>query len=153
MIHCSASREDKDYTFNQLLKDHKSRGFTTCGYHFFIRKDGTVHYGRPLHIKGAHAAPYNTNSIGICYEGGCDSKRRAKDTRTEKQKEVILELILEVLTAIKSAGGDPRKVKIVGHRDLSPDLDGDGIVEPAEWIKQCPSFEVKLEYKDIVKTF
>jgi len=33
--------------------------------------------------------------------------------------------------------------EIVGHRDLSPDLDGDGEVEPDEWIKLCPQFDVK----------
>jgi N-acetyl-anhydromuramyl-L-alanine amidase AmpD len=32
---------------------------------------------------------------------------------------------------------------VVGHRDLSPDLDGDGQVEPHEWIKLCPAFEVR----------
>jgi N-acetylmuramoyl-L-alanine amidase len=33
----------------------------------------------------------------------------------------------------------------VGHRDLSLDLDGDGTVEPEEWTKACPCFDVKKE--------
>lgn len=153
VIHCSATREDKDYTFDQLTRDHRLRGFTTCGYHIYIRKDGTIHQGRPYHVIGAHAgAGHNTNSIGICYEGGLNSKGKAKDTRTEKQKEEILMSILEVLKEIKIAGGDPKHVKIIGHRDLSPDLDKDGIVEPHEWIKQCPCFDAIPEYKDINKT-
>ena len=36
--------------------------------------------------------------------------------------------------------------KIVGHRDLSCDADGDGIVERHEWVKQCPGFDVAAEY-------
>jgi N-acetylmuramoyl-L-alanine amidase len=32
--------------------------------------------------------------------------------------------------------------RIVGHRDLSPDLNHDGVIESREWIKQCPSFDV-----------
>lgn len=29
-----------------------------------------------------------------------------------------------------------------GHRDLSPDIDGDGVVERHEWLKTCPGFDV-----------
>lgn len=158
VVHCSASREDKDYTFEQLGKDHKARGFDTVGYHRFIDKKGMVYVGREYDIVGAHAAPRNTNSIGICYEGGLDKKSTtkksvAKDTRTEEQKEQILNCILDVLKEIKRAGGNPKQVEIIGHRDISPDLDGDGIVEPHEWIKQCPCFEARHEYKDIAKLF
>jgi N-acetylmuramoyl-L-alanine amidase len=32
---------------------------------------------------------------------------------------------------------------ILGHRDFSPDKDGDGIIEFFEWIKYCPGFDVK----------
>ena len=38
--------------------------------------------------------------------------------------------------------------EIVGHRDLSPDLDGDGVVEPEEWVKQCPCFDVASEREE-----
>lgn len=37
----------------------------------------------------------------------------------------------------------PAITQVVGHRDLSPDLDGDGTVEPEEWTKACPCFDVK----------
>ena len=39
----------------------------------------------------------------------------------------------------------PIKV-IAGHRDFSPDLNGNGTVEPEEWIKECPCFDVKAEF-------
>ena len=41
------------------------------------------------------------------------------------------------------------KAIILGHRDLSPDLDNDGIIEEFEWIKVCPLFDAKTEYKNI----
>lgn len=151
VIHCSASREDKDYTYEQLLTDHKARGFETCGYHIYIRKNSIIHKGRPLDVVGAHAAPYNTNSIGISYEGGVDKKLNSKDTRTAAQKEQILNCIFDVLRAIRDAGGDVKKVKILGHRDLSPDKNHDGEITPDEWIKACPSFDAKNEYKDIIE--
>lgn len=163
VIHCSATKENEDYTPEELIRDHKARGFSTCGYHIYIRKDGSRFTGRPLTLIGAHAgAGHNTNSIGICYEGGLSSKsvitktkrkEIAKDTRTEEQKLGLLDAILDVLREVKQAGGTVRNIKILGHRDLSPDLNGNGIVEPFEWIKQCPCFDAIEEYKDIVKTF
>lgn len=144
VIHCSATKETSDYTFEDCIRDHKARGFKKCGYHFFIRKDGTVHIGRIMDEVGAHAGKgHNLNSIGICYEGGLDKNGKAKDTRTAKQKEAILICIDEAIHYGKITS-------IVGHRDLSPDLDGDGIVEPHEWIKQCPCFNAIDEYKYLI---
>ncbi len=40
--------------------------------------------------------------------------------------------------------------EVLGHRDTSPDLDGDGIVEPCEWTKMCPCFDAKEEYSDLL---
>lgn len=70
VIHCSATRADRDYTVEQMMRDHKARGFRTIGYHAYIRKDGTVTYHRNWLEVGAHAYPFNRCSIGICYEGG-----------------------------------------------------------------------------------
>jgi len=153
VIHCTATREDVDYTFDQLVKDHKARGFRTCGYHFYIRKDGTRHIGRTIDEVGAHVSGFNSRSVGISYEGGLDSKGKAKDTRTDEQKVEIVNTILEVLAAIDKSGQDVKKVKIVGHRDLSPDLDGDGVVEPHEWVKMCPCFDAIPEYENMVEDY
>ena len=38
---------------------------------------------------------------------------------------------------------------IRGHRDFSPDLNGNGTIEPNEWIKDCPSFDAREEYKNL----
>lgn len=153
VIHCSATKETQDYTFDQLITDHKARGFDTCGYHVFIRKSGIIYRGRPFDVVGAHAAPHNTLSIGICYEGGLDKKGRPKDTRTDAQKEQILNIIFDVLKEVRLAGGNTKKIRIVGHRDLSPDLNKDGEITPEEWIKSCPCYDCQEEYKDITKLF
>ncbi len=145
VIHCSATRENQDYTFEDCVRDHKARGFKKCGYHFFIRKDGTVHVGRALSEVGAHAGKkYNPKSVGICYEGGLDAANKPKDTRTPVQRTAILNCILEAMHYA------PSITQIVGHRDLSPDLNGNGQVEPSEWIKSCPCFDAIPEYKHLV---
>ena len=83
VIHCSATREDKDFTEYDLDVCHRRRGFNGTGYHFYIRKNGDIKSTRPIEKVGAHAKGFNRESIGICYEGGLDSKGRPKDTRTE----------------------------------------------------------------------
>ena len=146
VIHCTATPIDKGYSFDQLIKDHKARGFVTCGYHRYIKRNGTIYNGRHFDKIGAHAGKgFNAHSIGISYEGGIIAggspfkASHAKDTRTEAQK-------ASILLCIKEAMQYGNITSIVGHRDLSPDLDGDGIVEPHEWIKQCPCFDCS-EYK------
>lgn len=108
------------------------------GYHFYIRKNGDIKTTRPLEKIGAHARGHNAGSIGICYEGGISPRGRPADTRTPWQKHSLRVLIKALLM-------DYPGCRVCGHRDLSPDLDGDGRVEPEEWIKQCPCFEVSRE--------
>ena len=48
ILHCSATRCNCDYTVEQLLRDHRTRGFRTIGYHFYVRRDGTVSQHRRL---------------------------------------------------------------------------------------------------------
>ena len=48
VIHCSATRENTDYSPEQLESDHKARGFLRAGYNFYIRKSGEVVNLRPL---------------------------------------------------------------------------------------------------------
>lgn len=140
VIHCSATKETQKYEPEQMLRDHKARGFATYGYHYYIRRTGAIVPLRPEAEPGAHAKGYNAHSIGICYEGGLSAFGKAKDTRTDPQKEALRELV-EALKR-KYSG-----CSVVGHRDLSPDLDGDGIIEPQEWVKMCPCFNVKSEFR------
>jgi len=144
VIHCSATKMNVDFTSEQVDAEHKARGFRCWGYHFYIRKSGEIEKMRRVEEIGAHVSGYNTDSIGVCYEGGLDVKGKPSDTRTEEQKASLL-LLVEKLTK------DHPIVQINGHRDLSPDLDGDGIVEPNEWIKICPCFDVKSEFGDMIK--
>lgn len=51
---------------------HKQNGWSGMGYHFLVRKDGTVQRGRPEGAVGAHASGSNSDSIGICFEGDYD---------------------------------------------------------------------------------
>lgn len=108
------------------------------GYHKIIDADGKVtELAKPSEITNG-VAGHNSKSYHICYKGGQDGK----DNRTCYQKEALLK-------EIKAARLLFPKAKIVGHRDLSPDLNGDGIIHKSEWTKECPSFNAIQEYATI----
>ena len=139
VVHCSATKDGVDYGMEDIKKWHLQRGFKNIGYHFVIKLDGTIEIGRPLDKVGAHVSGYNSGSIGICYIGGLTKDNKASDTRTDKQKKSLLELIelLKKYINIK---------EIKGHRDFSRDLNKNSKLDAFEYIKQCPCFEVKDEY-------
>jgi len=138
VIHCSATQQGVDVDVKTIDKWHRNRGFAGVGYNYIIRLDGTIEMGRDINRAGAHAKGYNSNSIGICYVGGLDSKDKPKDTRTKQQKQALRNIV----TTLKSIYGD---LDVVGHRDLSADLNGDGVITPGEWMKSCPCYNVKDE--------
>ena len=138
VIHCSATKENQPFKVYALETSHRKRGFNGIGYHYYIRQSGEVVNTRPLNRIGAHAKGHNRYSIGICYEGGLDKDGKPKDTRTLEQRAALRQLVNELLARFPGC-------KVCGHRDLSPDLNHNGKIEPYEWTKQCPCFDVATE--------
>lgn len=71
-----------------IHKWHKANGWAGIGYHFVVRKNGTIERGRPEWALGAHASGSNSDSIGICFEGSY-----MKETMPEAQKKSGKELV------------------------------------------------------------
>lgn len=138
VIHCSATRADRDFTAKDVDTAHRFRGFSCWGYHYYVRKSGQVEPMRDEDTVGAHARGHNARSLGVCYEGGLDENGRAADTRTPRQQEAMHRLVHELRLRYPEA-------QVVGHRDLSPDTNYNGVVDPWERTKECPCFEVKAE--------
>lgn len=144
IIHCTATREGQDVRASDVDKWHKERGWQMIGYNYLIDLDGTVEEGRPLTMSGAHTKGWNNRSIGICYVGGLDKKGNPKDTRTPAQKKALNDLVYKLFEQY------PTITDIMGHRDTSPDLNGDGAITPNEWIKACPCFDVRAEFPTLI---
>ncbi len=73
IIHCSASDIAEHDNIDTIRKWHvEERGWREVGYHFFIRKDGTIEKGRDVRIAGAHCLGHNHDSIGICLSGASE---------------------------------------------------------------------------------
>ena len=141
VIHCSASPNGRAVTVNEIDGWHRARGFQraeafrrrqnpdlgSIGYHFVLYTNGAIATGRHLDEVGAHVVGNNRSSIGVCIVG--------TDRFTPVQWERLAANI----------GGLQRlypKARVTGHRDLSPDQNADGLVEPWEWLKTCPGFDV-----------
>lgn len=142
VLHCTATKEDRDFTAEDVDIWHKKRGFKKIGYHYLVGLKGNIEVGRYESEQGAHVKGFNKNSIGICYVGGLDSEGKAKDTRTIEQKKSLKELLKDLRERYPHA-------EILGHRDFSKDLNRNGVIEPFEYMKQCPCFDARKEYKYI----
>ena len=55
---------------------HRANGWTGIGYHFFVRKDGTIYRGRPINVVGAHVQGMNSCSIGFVLRAIIIQKKR-----------------------------------------------------------------------------
>ena len=146
VIHCTASRAGQDLRAADIDKMHQERGFAMIGYNYVMDLDGTVEDGRPLSRDGAHCntaglsgKSYNKHSIGIVYVGGLDENGKPADTRTPEQKRALADLVYRLINEYPI-------VEVIGHRDASPDKNGNGKIERNEWIKQCPCFSVRDEF-------
>lgn len=128
IVHCSATKEGKDFTVADIKRWHLERGYSDIGYHYVIYRDGSVHEGRNVNISGAHCTGHNSHSIGVCYIGGLGADGKAKDTRTDSQKISLLKLLKQLKSIYP-------KASIHGHCEYAN--------------KACPSFNAGKEYKNI----
>lgn len=72
---------------------HKSLGWSGIGYHYYVRKDGSIYRGRPEEMVGGHTSGYNYCSIGVCAEGNFET-----ESMSDAQREAIRALVLDIRT-------------------------------------------------------
>ncbi len=126
IVHCSATREGKYFTAEDIGRWHKAQGFACIGYHFVVRTDGRIEMGRSIERVGAHCKGHNGMSVGVCYVGGLSRDGQPQDTRTEEQRESMMMLIGVLKRMFPEA-------KVHGHREFAA--------------KACPCFDAGEEYK------
>jgi N-acetylmuramoyl-L-alanine amidase len=139
VVHCSATKGSRNHKFEDVDFWHRKKGWDGCGYHYVIERDGTIKAGRPENKRGAHVRGFNSQSLGICLIGGLGVGNKIQEgihVAYTQEQELALTQLLDGLH------WKYPKAKILGHRDLSPDANGDGRVERSEWLKACPCFDV-----------
>lgn len=131
-VHSSATPRSMDIGVKEITKWHKDRGFRTIGYHYVIRRNGVLEYGRLDKETGAHVYGDNKHSIGICMIGGIDKDGKPENNFTKVQFDTLIKLLNELQVKYKNA-------IIQGHRDY------------AKAKTACPSFDVKSWWADVNK--
>jgi N-acetylmuramoyl-L-alanine amidase len=130
VVHCSATKPSHDIGRAEIDQWHKDRGWAGIGYHYVIRRDGTVEPGRPLEDIGAHVEGHNARAVGICLVGGLNDAGEAAADYTGIQWEALRVVLLGL-------SGRWPTAEIRGHRDF-PDVR-----------KACPSFDVRVWWAGI----
>ena len=140
-IYCCGRDNNENALAAAILANNNNNN--RYGYGYLILANGAIHQLWPDSEISNGVQGYNSSAINIEYIGGIDKNGEAIDNRTNEQKQSLIRLLLALRKKYPEA-------KILGHRDFSPDTDGDGIVEPHEWTKMCPCFDAKEEYKDLL---
>lgn len=123
VVHCTATPTTatidaiKAYWRNNLR-------WKNNGYHYIIKRDGTVEQITQESQVANGVAGFNKHSIHLSYIGGVDEHNIPTDNRSQAQKEAMFNLIVKLHNRYPNA-------EIKGHRDF-PNVH-----------KACPSFDVK----------
>lgn len=143
-VHCTSGWQTN--TIADLRQEFKNKGWKNPGYHYVVMADGKIEQMLSEDKVSNGVKGYNSISINVAWLGGIKRGENRKlipvDNRTEQQKTALRSLL-------KKLHSKYPKAIIQGHRDFSPDLNHDGRITPNEWMKSCPNFEAKIEYKDI----
>lgn len=129
-IHCSATKPGMDIGADEIRQWHKDSGWEDIGYHYVIRRNGTLEDGRELNAVGAHVAGFNSRSVGICLVGGVGDLGRAEDNFKPAQMQTLEKLVKQLKKIWPDA-------IVQGHRDF-PNV-----------AKDCPSFDVESWWDDV----
>ena len=121
-VHCSATPPTMDIGRETIEMWHKQQGWLAIGYHFIIKRDGTVESGRPVDVVGSHVKDWNSRSVGVCLVGGIDAKGKFEANFTPAQMDALRNKLDELKSLYPQAD-------IKAHHDLAP--------------KACPSFDLQ----------
>ena len=124
-IHCSASDNPDHDDVSVMRRWHKARGWSDVGYHFFIKKDGTIQEGRSVeripaanrNDKKIPGFSGNAGTLTACLHG------LKEDKFTEAQFDSLRSLCKSYHDIYKG------NITFHGHREIA--------------YKSCPVFDYK----------
>jgi len=146
VIHCSATKHERnDLDRDFIRKVHvEENGWSDIGYHWIIRRDGTVQKGRMLGRGGAHAKGYNKTSIGICLMGGLHDN----GLPSEGIDFFTLEQQLSLAWMIEQTKQHFPIDTVVGHRELPNVKKACPCFSVQRWLVSMPAIVAKLEFSE-----
>ena len=144
-VHTAAdARENgrRDTTAADIQRWHVARGWAQIGYHYVVRRDGTIENGRPETMQGAHVRGLNHCSLGICLSGHHDYA-----PMTNKQKDALLDLLVRLCRKYRVSPS-----AVLGHREVNL-LANSGVINKIyATSKSCPGRYVDMrELRETLK--
>ena len=112
VIHHTGNPTDDNLSAIAIHSSHQAQGWSGIGYHYVVRKDGTVEEGRPHWTIGAHAYGDNSHTIGIHVCGNFEIGQPT-DAQIESLAMLISGLAYDYGLPINDE-------TVVAHRDLMP---------------------------------
>ena len=124
VVHCSQTPKSMDIGVDKIAQWHiQDNGWEDVGYHWIIKRDGTIESARPEDMQGAHAPAANHRSVAICLIGGSEDDGKGWENNfTDKQFESLKNKVIDIQDKYEIT-------HIIGHRDVDDR-------------KECPSFDV-----------
>lgn len=145
-VHCTATSQATT-TEESLRNEFKRKGWKAPGYHYVVKPDGNIIRMLSDDKVANGVKGYNAKSIHVAWVGGIDRQHpNGTDNRTAAQRFALFDIVVKLKQKYP-------KAVILGHRDISPDKNHNGIVDPWERIKECPCFDALKEYADINALF
>jgi len=93
-VYVHTADHEGETSVERIRKVHLRRGFTDIGYHFVVRQDGEIQYGRPINDKGAGVKTDNRYTIHVCFAGDGDIERWT-DAQVREGIELLITLCEE----------------------------------------------------------
>lgn len=112
VVHHTGNPWDDDLSAEEIHQSHLAQGWSGIGYHYVIRKDGTIEEGRPEWAIGSHAFGENNHTVGIHVCGNFEL--------TEPTAAQIESLAYLIGWICEKYDITPNSDHVVGHRDLMP---------------------------------
>lgn len=142
VIHCTATPEGREVSADEIRRWHTApkaaggRGWNQVGYTDMIHIDGKVERlvrnNEDMQVDAFEvtngAKGYNAIARHVVYVGGVDATGKAKDTRTEAQRNALAAYVRDFHARFP-------QVRIIGHNEIAA--------------KACPSFNVQQWLKAI----
>lgn len=145
VVHGSWTPPHLDVGAEEIDQWHRERGWSGIGYHYVIRRNGTLEEGRGLVDAGAHVKGYNSISIGYCLMGGAPADLYAEDQARKAEWDGVPETkkwhfnytrpqLSMLLLILQQHGKLWPESEVIGHGDFP------GVT------KGCPGFNVSEWY-------
>jgi N-acetylmuramoyl-L-alanine amidase len=130
IVHTSFTKPSMNIGAKEIRLWHtRDNGWNDIGYHYVIKRDGTLEEGRKESVVGAHVGGHNSDSLGICMVGGMNEAGKADCNYTYEQYDTLYCLIKSLRLKYKDAD-------VSGHRDWAA--------------RDCPVFDAKAFVKNMV---